>query len=284
MEAQFQEMFKKIAEAAGEVADSNVDPSLPAGERATAGGSKAFQDKIRETMARMETGGKQATEAAVNDGSEDFMAEILKQMGGSALGEGGEDFDKFLSGMMEQLVTKEILYQPMKDLDDQFPPWLEKNKEKVSKEDMERYTKQRSLVAEIVAKFEESTYSDSNNADRTYVTTRMEQVCNTVAVTHFMGKLGALTPKSRCKLAARLPPIWLGTWEMPLISRIYLMTDALLSEPIFQVDQNNETMLVNVGVGNCILGHCHFISTNRSPWDIKSNNSRMRHAPIANFP
>lgn len=41
------------------------------------------------------------------------MAELMKQMEG--LTEGG-DFENVLEGMMSQLMSKEMLYEPMKDL------------------------------------------------------------------------------------------------------------------------------------------------------------------------
>jgi len=41
------------------------------------------------------------------------MAEMMKQMEGMA--EGG-DFQNVLEGMMEQLMSKDILYEPMLDL------------------------------------------------------------------------------------------------------------------------------------------------------------------------
>jgi len=38
-----------------------------------------------------------------------------------------------LLGMMEQLTNKDILYEPMKELDDKFPDWMEKNGAKQTK-------------------------------------------------------------------------------------------------------------------------------------------------------
>lgn len=103
------------------------------------------------------------------------MAEMLKQLGGEG-GGSEEDFSKMLMGMMEQLTNKEILYEPMKELNEKFPEWLEKNKAATSAEDLKRYEEQQGLVKEIVAKFEESTYSDSNATDREYIVERMQKV------------------------------------------------------------------------------------------------------------
>lgn len=189
MQAQFESIFKELGAAAaattGASSSGGAAPGSGSAERpqaSSSGGADAsFQDTIRRTMERMQTSGDQATAAAQNEGSDDFMAELLKQMQAGGLGEGGvegseEEFSKMLLGMMEQLTNKDILYEPMKELNDKFPEWMEKNKDTVSEEDRKRYELQQGFVKEIVAKFEESTYSDSNAADREYIVDRMQKV------------------------------------------------------------------------------------------------------------
>lgn len=184
MAAQFESIFKELGAAAA-AGGATPAPSAPGASRdadpassASAGPSGAdFQETIRRTMERMQASGESATAAATAEGSDDFMAEMLRQMGGEGGLEGSEeDFSKMLLGMMEQLTNKDILYEPMKELNDKFPEWMEKNKETISQEDRERYEVQETLVKEIVGKFEESTYSDSNTADREYIVERMQKV------------------------------------------------------------------------------------------------------------
>lgn len=137
----------------------------------------AFQDTIRRTMERMQSSGDQATAAAAAGGDDDFLTEMLKQLtAGDFAGGSEEDFSKMLMGMMEQLTNKEILYEPMKELHDKFPAWLAKNKDSTPAEDLKRYAEQQAIVAEIVAKFNEPSYSDSNAADREYIVDRMQKV------------------------------------------------------------------------------------------------------------
>jgi peroxin-19 len=81
-------------------------------------------------------------------------------------------------GMMEQLTNKEILYEPMKELDEKFPEWLIKNRDATPKDDLKRYEEQQSIVRQIVAKFEEKTYSDSNATDREFIVDKMQKVCS----------------------------------------------------------------------------------------------------------
>ncbi|KAM4066257.1 pex19 protein family protein [Hirsutella rhossiliensis] len=154
-------------------ASSSANP--PAGD---AGADASFQDTIRRTMERMQTSGEQATAAAASEGGEDFMSEMLKQLSEGTLGAEGsdEDFSKMLMGMMEQLTNKEILYEPMKELHDKFPGWFDKNRGSTAAEDLRRYQEQQVLVGEIVAKFEQSTYSDTNATDREYIVERMQKM------------------------------------------------------------------------------------------------------------
>ena len=79
----------------------------------------------------------------------------------------------------EHLTNKDILYEPMKDLSDKFPSWMEQNGNKVSEEDMRRYKQQQEVVGQIVARFERKGYSDDNKADRDYIVEKMQQVCLT---------------------------------------------------------------------------------------------------------
>ncbi|KAF5507237.1 Peroxisomal biogenesis factor 19 [Colletotrichum aenigma] len=204
MQAQFDDMFKQINAAAQEVDSAPQPPasatasasaaqqpkpstssaSKPAAAAAAAAAAAdpiadgSFQETIRKTMERMQASGDQATAAAAESSTEDFLAEMMKQLGdGNMDGAGSEEeFSKMLMGMMEQLTNKEILYEPMKELNDKFPEWLEKNREKTPAEDLKRYEEQQALVKEIVAKFEEKTYADGNAADREYIVDRMQKM------------------------------------------------------------------------------------------------------------
>lgn len=185
MQSQFEDIFKQMSAAA---AEADGDTPAAAGASASESATKStpapntsdasFQETIRRTMERMQSSGDQATAAAASGTEEDFMSEMLKQLSSGNLNVDGseEDFSKMLMGMMEQLTNKEILYEPMKELHDKFPAWMEKNRAATPAEDLKRYDEQRTLVAEIVAKFQESTYSDSNAQDREYIVDRMQKV------------------------------------------------------------------------------------------------------------
>lgn len=225
MQEQFEDMFKQMAAAAGESEPGATGAESSSAKSDTPGKNDAsFQETIRRTMERMQTSGEQATAAATAGSGDDFMSELLKQMSSGDLGgeggEGGEEeFSKMLMGMMEQLTNKEILYEPMKELDDKFPEWFEKNKSSTPPEDLKRYEEQKALVREIVAKFEETSYSDSNAADREYIVDRMQKVCDTRQArgkkkkkSMHVNRWPLTFTTYRCKLRAHLRQTWSGTW------------------------------------------------------------------------
>lgn len=147
---------------------------------APAAGDASFNETIRRTMERMQASGDQATAAAAADSesTDDLMSEFMKQMQSGGLGGPGseEELSKMLVGMMEELTNKEILYEPMKELNDKFPAWMAANQDKTGAEDLKRYNTQQVIVREIVVRFELPSYSDANPDDREYIVDRMQKV------------------------------------------------------------------------------------------------------------
>jgi peroxin-19 len=103
----------------------------PSAGAAGADAEDAFARTIRETMARMQNSEAnlrvRATHAADRHFTEDAKADaaadadplaaLLASLGGE--GEGGDDeLSGMLEGMMGQLMTKEVLYEPLKELGD----------------------------------------------------------------------------------------------------------------------------------------------------------------------
>lgn len=167
------------AEESTKVEDGSTSSSSIGQPSSTTNVTESFQETIRQTMRRMQASGEQATAAATSeDSTDDILAEMLKQMQGGDMSrpEDEEEFSKILMGMMEQLTNKEILYEPMKELHEKFPGWMEKNRSTAATDDLRRYEQQQVLVAEIVAKFEQNDYSDSNAAHREYIVERMQKV------------------------------------------------------------------------------------------------------------
>ncbi len=89
--------------------------------------------------------------------------------------DGGDENEmaSVLETMMSQLMSKDILYEPLKELHDKFPAYLAALPEN---EDRERYEKQSKCVGEALKVFEAPGYSDSNVLDVKRVTDLMSEV------------------------------------------------------------------------------------------------------------
>lgn len=178
---QFEDIMKEVGGIVGEgppegaaaSSSSQGKPDAPPQK-----GEQTFQESIRKTMERMQESGDAASAAAATSSQDDILAQMLKEMeSGGFGGEGSdEDFSKILMGMMEQLTNKDILYEPMKELHDKFPKWMEDNKAKTDEGDLKRYEEQQQLVKEITERFERPGYSDDNASDREYIVERMQKV------------------------------------------------------------------------------------------------------------
>lgn len=179
LQKQFEEMVKGMGDMDSLVSGAGASGDLPSAEKpSTKAAEESFQETIRRTMERMQESGDQASAAAASTKSDDIFAQMLKEMekGGFDSEANDEDFSKMLMGMMEQLTNKDILYEPMKELYEKFPGWLEKNKDKVDKADLVRYEEQHTLVTEIIGRFERKGYTDSNASDREYIVERMQKM------------------------------------------------------------------------------------------------------------
>lgn len=240
MQAQFESIFKELGAAGALDGEVEPKPSASSAKPKSAPApnadqvatdlseSASFQDTIKKTMARMQESGDQATAAAAAEGSEDhFIAEMMKAMKDMPGADGSEeDFSKVLMGMMEQLTNKEILYEPMRELHEKFPAWMEKNGKGLKKEDKDRYEEQQRLVSEMVAKFEEPTYRDENVADREYVVDRMQKVGQ-----HVIMESAELTEQCRCKQQAHRHQTSWVTCHQPRKCLMAQMTIVLPNRP-----------------------------------------------------
>ena len=124
--AEFETLVKQMSSATA--------PATTPKATSTAGQTSSFSETLSRTMERMQeselqAGDAQSAEGLAESETDAFLAEMLKQLdaAGGGDGVGGEmGMAKLLEGMMEQLMSKELLYEPLKDLN-----------EKVSQEHMD---------------------------------------------------------------------------------------------------------------------------------------------------
>lgn len=67
-----------------------------------------------------------------------------------------------MQGMMQSLLSAEVLLPSLKELLDKYPAWFEENKDKISAEDKDRYSKQQDLFKVICTELEKESPNDSS--------------------------------------------------------------------------------------------------------------------------
>lgn len=60
------------------------------------------------------------------------MMEEFERMGNK------DDFNNILEGAMKQLLNKDLMYTPMKQICDKFPAWLATNRDTMPREEYEK--------------------------------------------------------------------------------------------------------------------------------------------------
>lgn len=141
--------FQKMAEAAA-LAVQNV----------TDGGANAAEPQLADSL----------TEAlkSLKEGS-DILQEPIPPEGlsgmfqGLQLDEDGGDnpFLPVMQGMMQSLLSAEVLLPSLKELLEKYPTWMQENETKITAEDKERYAKQQELFKIICAELEKEKPTDS---------------------------------------------------------------------------------------------------------------------------
>ncbi|KIW31413.1 uncharacterized protein PV07_03064 [Cladophialophora immunda] len=156
-----------------------VNPSAATG--AAKQPSTSFEDTIRKTMARMESSSAAATSATTKSSQpkseEEMLAEMLRALEGESESQSDGELSKMFLGMMEQLTNKDMLYEPMKELSQKFPDYLETNRPpRLAQAEYERFSRQSVIVRDIVAKFEEPGYSDNDPQCREFIWEKMQDM------------------------------------------------------------------------------------------------------------
>lgn len=92
--------------------------------------------------------------------------ELLKQMGlgdmsglvgagGTSDGAGGEQLDGLLDGLVGQLLSKEVMLEPMQHLHAELPRYLSEKGDSLSPADLQRFRKQEQIIGQILSAYDE---------------------------------------------------------------------------------------------------------------------------------
>ena len=96
--------------------------------------------------------------AATSDGGEDARKVADDVMAGmtaefEAMGQ-KEDFQAVVDNMMRQLLARDVMYEPMKQICELYPAWMAEHVDSLSKTEYENYGRQYQLFQKLVAAYE----------------------------------------------------------------------------------------------------------------------------------
>ncbi|XP_077236447.1 peroxisome biogenesis protein 19-2-like [Tasmannia lanceolata] len=103
-------------------------------------------------------------------GNDGMMEDFVKQFEELA---GSQDMESIVETMMQQLLSKEILHEPMKEIGERYPKWLEEHKDGLNKEEYDRYCHQ----YEFIRKLNEVYENDPNNFSKIVELMQKMQEC-----------------------------------------------------------------------------------------------------------
>ncbi|ESW97863.1 hypothetical protein KL918_003247 [Ogataea parapolymorpha] len=140
-----------------------------------------FQDVISETINRLKESGEQVDKSIKEeDGNDELITSLLKSLdlnldlkGLDGQNGGVEDVGNLLVEMLEKLSSKNVLYEPLNDLYQKFPAWLE-NPENQQDENYSKYQQQYAVIKEIISTFDLPDHEDKKNKD--IINTKLEEL------------------------------------------------------------------------------------------------------------
>ncbi|KAI5721532.1 hypothetical protein M8J77_021921 [Diaphorina citri] len=116
--------------------------------------AQSIEDKLKATMDEITQG---LSNLPVNN-----LGNIMRGEGDESTGDGASpNMMPFLEDIMQQFLSKDVLYPVFSETCAKYPEWLEKNKDKLSAEEFANYSKQNDIMSRVVAQFDAETDTDS---------------------------------------------------------------------------------------------------------------------------
>ncbi|CCF59357.1 hypothetical protein KAFR_0G03250 [Kazachstania africana CBS 2517] len=127
-----------------------------------------FNNVISSTLDRLKKNGGKIDASLNNEesNSDDMLSNLFSQMLDGNLGD-DENMDSAILTILNQMSSKEVLYQPMKEMQTDFIEWFERNEGKDEyKDSMPVYKKQFDLVEQLVHIYEIDDYNNETYRDQ----------------------------------------------------------------------------------------------------------------------
>lgn len=180
---------------------ASTSKSVPSPNISSSTGAPNFQDSIRATMSKLaesEAQHKSRSGKTANGGSsDDPLAALMAQMealggGGGTGADGEEDLPELLDGLMDQLMSKELLAEPIAELKVKYPEYLSSEEARsLPREEKDRYQRQSAIIQQISDIFDDPTYKDSDKQTRERIAALMQEMQEAgQPPKHLLGELG----------------------------------------------------------------------------------------------
>lgn len=171
---EIEEIMKKIMDQNPLFQESLSNIAQPASKTPSATNESDSSSTFQETLDTITRAIQQSLPPAesINDGGSYRMLDLDKLLG--SLGFGGGDsaagssddvggFMQMMQGVMQNLLSKELLYPALKDLTEKYPKWLVENRDKTPTTDIVRYEKQLEIMVKVCETFDEENDADSHD-------------------------------------------------------------------------------------------------------------------------
>ncbi|XP_075875799.1 peroxisomal biogenesis factor 19 [Nelusetta ayraudi] len=147
--------FQKLSEAAGKVGTDTAS-------------QQEFTSCLKDTLRGL---AKNADNLQSSGLAGDDLVKALEGLGLEEGGDGGGGDDgnvlPIMQSIMQNLLSKDVLYPSLKEITAKYPEWLDANKTSLSPEDHQRYEQQAKIMGEICGLFEKEE-QDSGDKESTF--------------------------------------------------------------------------------------------------------------------
>ncbi|MEE6491516.1 hypothetical protein FKM82_016242 [Ascaphus truei] len=153
------EQFQKLSEAAGKVGSD--EPS-----------QQEFTSCLKETLTGL---AKNADDLQNSSLSEEELAKAMEGMG---MDEGNAEGNilPLMQNIMQNLLSKEVLYPSLKEITDKYPEWLRTHRDTLPADDYRKYHEQSCVMVKICEQFEAEQPADGEAARFEAVMDLMQQL------------------------------------------------------------------------------------------------------------
>lgn len=150
---QLKKELEDIAKSADDASSSNIS-------------GDDFAASLAETLKGLAENTQNMADPPIED-----LSRLLADLGMGESGKGDDqvpDIMPFMQNVMQNLLSKELLYPALKDIVDKYPDWLTKNQHSVEQPQFEKYSRQYELMKQVCQVFESEESSSEDDKQATF--------------------------------------------------------------------------------------------------------------------